>query len=298
MFSALQHRTFDICGKPFSRYMLAARYGTASYTYTFSDAKREIELKGDGESTNRQFRQEYTPVANLSTMQVDVKAAVQGQLTAMLEWICRGFVMNAGYNFWGRTCEKVRVHCQGPLDTTDRPWGLKGDARMFGFLSTDSDNTVDPPATPTTLQQNTPIALSASQCCATIYTGLNDDSLVNAKIDNPQLATEGVQTGVVPATPTPLYNYPTTMTGAAQINTSIQPIFIVTKDLQTCNSGTTGLSHKFFAHVGHTWIYCSPMPTIGIGGEVEWGQNSCDPCGCAQCALSQWGCWLKGCLTF
>ena len=82
--------------------------------------------------------------------------------------------------------------------------------------------------------------------------------------------------------------------------------------------GSQAISHKIFAHFSHQWTNnrCY-TPFIGFGMEVEFARNnSCSsscatpstPCqpiecelfcpikaqrSCQQCALSQWGVWVK-----
>lgn len=72
MFTARQHRTFDLIGKPNSRYMLAQNLGTTRLATSLSSAFPNLE-----------FQSEVTPVANLTTMDVDVTIPVQGELVIM-----------------------------------------------------------------------------------------------------------------------------------------------------------------------------------------------------------------------
>ncbi|MDP3889308.1 MAG: hypothetical protein Q8Q25_02060 [bacterium] len=268
LFRTTQKRTFDLKNNgPFSRYMLAEELGTPI----------ESNLKGDGITPSAQFKNEFAPVANLTNINVAVSSALQADVVLMANFTGECFSFDIGYNLWARTCEKI---CPiGPnVFTSNTTWALKGDARVFGFAS--ADDLVDP-----TLVEDEPVALSATQSNATINSGLNKTNLVNAEIDSPQLATAG-------GSDTALNNK--TGVGAAQINTSIQPVFIQESDLAFCEGRTRGLSSKFFAHLSYTgrerhdWI-----PHIGLGGEIEIDHHKCMDTGCLTCNPSQWGLWIK-----
>jgi len=289
LFGALQQRTFDLKCHAFSRYMLATRFGSlATLPFSTTGSSRPVKLQGGGITAGQQFRLEYMPVANLSTVDVTAKASAQGEITALVDMGWCGLHMDIGYNFWGRTRERVDRQCFCLLDNNERPWALKGDARMFGFLQADSDDT----DSGITIVENTAIALSATQCGATIYAGTNGDSAVNGGIDMYQLATEG-------ETEVPVGNLPSTGSDyAEQINTSIQPTVLRSDDLQLCDVGTCALSSTVFGHLSYTWNCERLTPSVGIGGLAEWGHNAYSTSGCSRAALSQWSCWFKGCLSY
>ncbi len=272
LFKAAQKRTFDLCSKPLSRYMLAQKMGPANS----SDNKN---LKGDGVAPTAQFKKEFTPVANISTINVSVSSGIQADVIVMAHFTRKKWSAELGYNFWARSCESIRARGANILDNNST-WALKGDARVFGFAMA-ADN-MDP-----MLDQNEPVALSATQSKATIHAGLNGTNTTNANIDSPQLATAG-------GGDTNLNNQ--TAGGAAQINTSINPIFIKETDLNICGGRTTGLSSSFFTHISYQiderngWI-----PHVGIGGQIEVDhgiKKECDD-SCIRCNLSQWGLWVK-----
>jgi len=317
MFKARQCRTFDLCCKPLSRYMLAAHY------------KSDVEnLKagnpvGNATVPNKQFDGIYSPVANLTTMPVDVSVAVQGDLVLMMQYIHNNWSFDIGYNFWGQTCEKIEYRCDCCPLFEENSWALKGDSFMYGFNGA-------------TLKSST---LSASQTQATIGSGRNnypdgDTSkrppilwFQNPGVDNRQPAWD---------TPTPSLPLiiPSPSGQHAQVYTSKNPILIKECDIDLCSAQSRGQSHKLFGHIDYTWSCCDRCtPYIGIGFEAEFAQQPCDnnscatckpystcfyacnPCGiphespccgpccddaccnsCAICPLSQWGVWLKcGC---
>jgi len=310
LFNARQTRTFDLIGKPLSRYMLAEQLGTPVVNLT----------NAAGVMPPAQFQQVFTPVANLTTRNVKVSVAVQADIAAQFTYAAGdGFTLDFGYNFWGRSCDKISCdYCvtntlfSVPLCPNSsacskvafapNSWALKGDAYVVGF---------DPSTTPLP----TPVALSATQSQATIYAGtdvpatgdLNNPTQgqSNSAIDNPMLAFNDAS-----GTPAPLWGDPLGLN--SQISSSFPPIFIRNCDIDF--AGTRGLSNKVYAHMSYTWLDCTcAIPFIGLGGFGEFGMNdgtcnarcpkqsccknncinSCSTTSCNTASLSQWGAWMK-----
>lgn len=285
LFASRQHRTFDLKGKQFSRYMLIERLGTPI----------RDNLKGNGTAPSAQFRNEFTPVANLSNLSVEVSATLQAELTAMLTFASKKCSWDLGYNFWARSCENIKLRDVSAFENNSK-WALKGDAHVFGF---DRGAAGAGPLVGA-------VALSATENKATIESGTNFTSdytvaqaILNPGIDNPQNATGDASGG---ASDNPLSAEPNDAT--LTIRTSVNPIFISATDIDTCEQRTRGLSSKVFTHFNYTWADQDRwIPYLGIGGEAEFAHNSDDYCddtcnACISCALSQWGIWIKGGITF
>ena len=68
------------------------------------------------------------------------------------------------YNCWNKRGTGKRI--QKGFEFEKNTWALKGDAQVFGFMT----------ATGTDLPINEPVALSATQCGATIHKGTNADA--------------------------------------------------------------------------------------------------------------------------
>lgn len=305
MCNATQTRTFDLIGKPNSRYMLAERLGTP-VTNLFANPAQGTAAGSTVPSA--QFKGAFAPVANLTTFKVKVSAAVQADIVALLDYSACGLSVDVGYNFWGRSCEKIVIKKgQGPTRLeSGNVWALKGDARVYGFVA--SDATIIPPPAP---QPGDPIALSATQSLATINSGTNNGNIQNVGVDNPQFAMVNAlnvldQIVVAPGDPSG---------PATQQRTSNDPIFLSNEDIDL--HGSKGISHKIFAHLSYTWQECEDIvPYIGIGGKAEFGPRHgevrctsgsacslinaqpiqpCNDCtSCKNCALSEWGVWIKG----
>ncbi len=296
MFNAHQTRCFDLCGQPNSRYMLAEKLAVP----VFNNLGGEDPVTGYSTPAMYQFKQQYSPVANITQADVSVAVGVQADALVAITCISNNFSFDIGYDFWGVTCEKIslREGC-APDNLNGRTWALKGDAFVFGFDDSYATG---------------PIALSATERYATIHEGTNGslDGL-NSMVDNALKATGdyadmGANNPLYAANMTPPDIYPYNQT-----STSIQPIFIKECDLDL--SGTKGLSNKFFTHVSYSWLECEDWtPYLGVGGEVEFGKKGCENrnpivpqvpptgsacCGeCVECSTCFWGVWVKGGFTF
>jgi hypothetical protein len=302
--SSNQFRTFDLKNKPLSRYMLALDMGQPV------DNKLVGQNPGDATPTapNYFFFNTLSPVANFSTLNVGVSIALQADVAAQLTYIHKGFTLDLGYDFWGHTAEKLRSSCIGSCSLATFPensWALKGDEYVFGFAAaTDA-------GTPSLFVQNYPIGLSATENRATIHAGTNfpeqgtnDPAVIaqsrnNPGIDNPAIAFAGTaQTAVL--------SIPNGATPINQTRTSVQPIMLTADDIDV--AGTKGHSQKVYLHGSYGWINCPRWtPFIGVGGFAEFGSHgskasqlcssSCVT-SCNNCAISQWGVWTKGGISF
>lgn len=299
---ARQKRVFDLCAPGAnSRYMLAERLIPVNNGLEGSE-ENAAAFATDSVLTpsNFQFGDRYTPVANLTRRDVRVEAAIQADVAIKFCYNNgNGCSVDVGYDFWGRTAEKVCLDTSCPSPIAPNTWALKGDSMVYGFI----------PSTPLS------VALAPSQSEASIHNGTNrfapgDDAvaanqsaLVNNNIDNGQFA---YQLG------TPLVATPDTVLDASvnQTKTSIQPIFLSDSadilDMRT----TVGLSHKIFVNFNYTGKdHDNWKPFIGAGASGEFGRNSyfyetpaCldaqSPFPYNKASISQWGVWVKGGLAF
>jgi hypothetical protein len=297
LFKSQQCRTFDLrtfddknddctCEKkPLSRYMLAMK---------LTDSVENLRA-GDSNNLqvpNYQFANVFTPVANLTTIPVDVSYAAQGEFILKLAYTHYNFQFDLGYNFWGRTCANICKRCDCNYLIKKHAWALKGNAYTYGFPSI-SDPSIQG------------IALSATEDAATIFAGTNgvannDSSNTNDSIDNPVNAWDG--------TSAPLY---TLENSWKQVETSLQPVLLTENNIDINSARTKAYSNKIFAHIGYIWndVDCW-TPYLGIGGEAEFGSNdltcnkhcrnpySSQNAKCNKFTFSQWGIWLKGGFTF
>src|SRR5690606_28288426 len=102
-------RTFDLIGKPNSRYMLAEKVNKRPAVNLFGNTDPDAGALGTVTAAVAQFNAEYSPVANFTTLPVDVSIGVQGDVVAMLNYTSRGFSWDLGYNYWGMSHEHIEL---------------------------------------------------------------------------------------------------------------------------------------------------------------------------------------------
>ncbi len=304
MFKNSQRRCFDVCDKPLSRYMLVERLGSPVIDGLVGSTLDQATVPlADTTAPSAQFQGVFAPLANITSLDVDVKVGVNADIVFWFNRTCGNWSWDLGYNFWGRSCEKISIDCDCPQEFQENTWAFKGTSRVFGFASAATGD----------LLVNDPVALSATMNDATIFGAPNTNT--NGGIDNPQFAFAG------DADPRVALN--ATRAGGDTIRTSIDPIFIRQEDINF--AGTKGISNKIFSHIGYTCIDEDSCysPFFGIGFEAEFGQGNGDDCDndcdddndcnndcdddcdndplchdCVKCALSQWGVWAKFGVTF
>jgi hypothetical protein len=284
MFKHNEKRCFDLCGKPLSRYMTAARMNTAN-----AADGTELHEVGDFASVPANvYSNQLSPLANITSFNVDVSVSVNADVVAMFNYTCGNWSWDLGYNFWGRSCEKIELDCKCPQTFTENTWVLQGDASQYGCENNVGAN---------------PHALSASNSAATIRGG-SSNFAANANVDNAKLAAFG----------NPEVALRACSDNTVAINTSIQPVYIKASDINFAKN--QGISNKFFTHFGYNWECECWNPFLGIGVEAEFAQHNnndckescatsckddCDnglPGDCVRCGLSQWGIWVKGGVAF
>src|SRR5579885_509619 len=252
LFSACQTRTFDICGKPNSRYALAEKLTSDVVDALAGDLTETDLTPSDLTLSDAQFANEFAPVANLTCSKVNVSAAVQGDVALKFTYANgNGFSWDLGYNFFGRSCEKICRKSGCAADALSSGlWALKGDAHVYGFTAADVG----------TVLAGTPVPLGATEtgtlangCGADIHQGTNfsdasltlDEQTRNFNIDNPEFAVADPNAqGEIELNDTP--------TAGAQTKTSIQPV--VLSDANIDLAGTKIISNKVYTHFSYAWL--------------------------------------------
>lgn len=318
LFDAKEQRTFDLKNKDNSRYMLASKFKKLSGTdvphLVVADSATlaaGAAAPAGSPSPAYVFDNEFTPVANLTTVDLDVNIGIQADVVAMFNFTSRGLSWDLGYNFWGRSCENfdcaLACNSCNTVSLTDKTvrWALKGDARVFGFDITDGDGTPTGEAVP----------LSAIDSSADIHAGSNagvTNGSRNFGVDNARFAYGSVTSAL---NNNILSNTPSAQGGVADaafhIKSSKNTLNLLNTDSYE-TTATRGISHKVFTHLSYTWDRDNWVPYLGIGGSAEFGQGeSCGDCDtecatscddtcddCVSCAVSQWSIWVKGGLSF
>jgi hypothetical protein len=285
LFRTRQARSFDLTrAGTLSRYMLATEMTSPA-----------VNLIGaNGQIPSAQFNNDYLPVANITTLDVEVSIAIQADIVLMFNATHNNWSFDFGYNYWGRSPDNITLRQNESF--AEKTFTLKGDVHIFGYVA----------------GTDIPIALSATQDKATIHAGKNlpatgttDQTIINNAAKNPNIDfPQPAQTN--PPTPpgTNIQYIPNSVVATDQINTSVPPIFITRNDLNFEGTQTSGSSNKLFYHLSYTWNDTAEwQPYLGFGGEVEWGsktKNGCNTCDehNPQASTSQWGLWVKTGATF
>ncbi|HEV2601922.1 MAG TPA: hypothetical protein VGT41_06555 [Candidatus Babeliales bacterium] len=312
LFKACQTRVFDLCSAgENSRYMLAQRLG--SNNDSLEGLPTTVSIPGTGTQSDFQFANEFAPVANLTVSKVDVSVAVEADIALKFSYATdSGFTWDLGYEFYGRSCEKISLKSGCLTNNSISDWALKGDASIFGFTNE---------ATPV------PVALAATESQATIHSGTNFTNsnkvclgfdfttntvnnltpaqviaLSNPNIDNPEFASNSADLLTVASGDNSTFTH-----------TSIQPIILSDDDKKLI--GSKAITHKVFTHINYTWKDNEDWePFVGVGASVELNHESSCPAtpakkdcppkntkpksDCASCALNQWSVWVKGGIAF
>ena len=104
MFKACQCRSFDFCCKPNSRYMLLAEMGDNEDGLLAGDALATAV------ETPYQYKKSLLPAINYTTLNLDVKIAVQADLMVKFSYVKDNWSWDIGYNLWARSGEKFRFN--------------------------------------------------------------------------------------------------------------------------------------------------------------------------------------------
>ncbi|GMU18914.1 MAG: hypothetical protein AMXMBFR12_01060 [Candidatus Babeliales bacterium] len=304
LFGTRQTRSFDLIGKPLSRYMLVQEMGTPVENLFVSNTPGTVS----NIVPTAQFQNLLTPLANLTTFDVEVRVAAQIDAVAMIDIQWCNWNLDFGYNFWSKSCQRIKpCSIQAiPFDgNTD--YALKGDAHIYGFVAADAVNL--PPG----INPNDPIALSATESRATIHAGTNTpigtpfdpDQYQNPGIDLPPGQMPEQWAMVSTNDPSNQITILPGQNGTAQTQqrTSRFPLLITRKQIDYEAAESKGASNRIFAHISYNpdWCHCAWTPFIGVGGFAEFAHNNSLDCAdpnndnsCMSCAFSQWGVWIKG----
>lgn len=298
LFGARQTRSFDLIGKPLSRYMAVQKMSGPAENLFVSNTQGTTSTI----VPTAQFQDVFTPLANLTTIDVEVRVAAQIDAVAMIDIEWGNWNLDFGYNFWAKTCQRIKPCSIAaiPFDgTTD--YALKGDAHIYGFVAADA--AIANPA------PNSPIALSATESKADIHSGTNTPvgtPFSTTQYQNPGIDLAPEQWAMVSSSsPSDQITILPGQTGGdtTQQRTSRFPVLIARKQIDYEAAESKGDSNRIFAHLSYNpdWCQCNWTPFIGVGGFAEFAHHNNGRCSdpdndnsCMNCAFSQWGVWIKG----
>jgi len=261
-----QRRSFDFkkAGRG-SRYMLLS---------SMEQPRDDILQVPAGSSPEQQYIGHLFPAINKTTLCCDVYIPFQADLLFAFSYKRNSWTFYIGYNFWGRTQEKLRNRQR----FESNKFALKGDAQLYGYFN------------PLVNNLDVAVPLNGTQSNATIYAGQADASgnyntdFLNLNIDNPVNAREANTPGGL----NQLTVDDAADLGIVQGNVqgSNPAVLLTDCDIDTCSalSPKASSSKLFFNSSWKLKRQENWEPFIGFGAEVEFG-HSCQ-------ALSQFGAWL------
>ncbi len=271
LFSAGSKRAFNLKNRcRGSRYMLLEEIAPGS-----------LNLFADGEPATDQYVGRLLPAVNVTTACVDTYFNVQADIALKLAFCRNNFCFDLGYNFWGRSHEKIDC----PPFLPPNRYALKGDAQVYGFSGQSSyygySSYLDA------------IPLSATQNEATIFAGQGAGNFVpgmefaNENADNKAYAFGPISGDILvqldDGDSAALY------IPQEPVYTSQPSIFLTDDDIDV-ESGLvpTSITNKMFMHFGYTWYSTVCNPFLGAGCEIEWADGYRHRGG-----IAQWGIWWK-----
>jgi len=304
-FSTKQKRTFDLKGKPLSRYMLAQKMTPSTNLFV-------NPLAGNATSSSLsqvQFGNYFAPIANLSTLDVNVAVPWHIDASFFLHYEHKEMTWDIGFNLWARGPESIKP-CNKTNRLTNSQWALKGDAQVYGFSgSTPAPNT-DPIAL-ASIQPNASVTQGTNNF---VSTNTNDGGCNNIRptrnpgIINAQFARK---TSNASGLNNNINDRPDSL--GLQTQSSQPPALISIEDIDFSGAQTRNLSNSFFAGFSFQFkdISIIVTPFIALGGQAEFHSVNhitapSLPLPCATqkispspegetrtCGVSQWHVWLK-----
>jgi hypothetical protein len=269
LFASQSRRSFEFLGHgPGSRYMLIE---------TIRPESTDLFLgSSGGPAAPNQYNQVVVPAINRTTFRTTIGIPCQADVVLKASFIHNNFEFDIGYNFWGRSAEKLQCR-----DRLDGFFACKGDAQLYGFTASDA-----------------PVPLNATESKATLYGGqgasnfVAGDQFQNLNVDSPinayssagalqQLTSTDAATLSIPQ---------------AVVNTSNPAVLLTDADINNASAlSPKAITHKLFFYMNSRWESDKVTPYIGWGGMVEFAQKTFFN---KRGAFSQWGFVFKGGLSY
>jgi hypothetical protein len=274
LFKSTQKRSYDLKRNgPGSRYMLLEdMIGNLTMTEDFSPVPF-------ADPVDNVYITRLLYVIDATTLDSKIKINAQADVDAKLAFTYQNFSFNIGYNAWVRSSEKlVSRDC-----FKHNFYGIKGDAQVYGFLIIGPSATIGLP-------------INATQSTATVRkpqgAGNTVDNFVNNNADNAALL-YNVGQPIAQTDTNSLVN--TGITGIAQINGSNQSMVITDADINNCSGlSPKAFTNKIFGSIEYDFETCENEAYLLLGGEAEFAGEV----GGMKTAISQWGVWLKGGISY
>jgi hypothetical protein len=156
LFASKQKRSFDLLNNGNgSRYMLVQKISSPIVGL-------HVGLAPLDQAAINQYQGRLVPAINRTTLDTTVSVDIQADVSIGLNYQCRCWQVDGGYNMWFRSHEKLDKR-----DCLQQGYAVKGDAQLYGFSN----------------PGEVAVALNATQSKATINRGQSVTSPVFAMLD-------------------------------------------------------------------------------------------------------------------
>ncbi|MCL5436557.1 MAG: hypothetical protein M1549_01610 [Candidatus Dependentiae bacterium] len=298
--------TLDMYLEGYALHMLE-RSQVRSFDFLAAGRMSRYMLLKEFDSNNLYTGNLYNAI-DYTTRRARVTVAVQGEgvIGFLYKNEC-GLALGIGYNFYGKSHEKIDGLCD-KCNTTiaSKNLGIKGNTPLQAQFYSGDSATTDP---------ITPIAktykLNSTESAATAFATApvdNDESIgwVLGTAPSSKLAVvDGYNNNL---TQSPLPDVGSTIAAVTSSSTTIESIdpttYAITTDTPApllVNSCMLNLysgavpgqaTHRIYGHIDYEWSDCDWSPMLRLGGEVELASQD------ARGAVNMWGILLWGGLSF
>jgi hypothetical protein len=254
------------------------------------DQRRSFDFKNNGLLSRYILLKEYDinnkylgrliNAINFATRNADVRIHYQADVTFKIAMGIGRWGLDLGYNIYARGKEEVCIKTECPCDIDLRRFAIKGTEGVCCINFAIENGMVVPPST-----GQKPV--NASQPNATMFTVEPPQQIsIAPDAENVCLAFNSKQV----TTPTPVSDI-TVNNGF--VVTDGTPVIISCNDLDPNSAAQCSMfTHKLFTHISYMWYDYCYSPHVGIGAEIEFAGKKIHN------ALTQWGVWIKGGITF
>lgn len=274
LFASHQRRSFDFRRNgPSSRYILIEEMGTPLVA----------GMQVGNVPIDVQYHGRLMPAINQTTLDAKIGIPLQIDAVFKIAYNYKCYSWDVGYNLWARMAESLECRQLFPSNR----YAIKGDASVYGFTQGGFSKT------PPRLEY---VAVNATQQNATMHAGQDvpnattDFANKNADSHAPallELTDNGEDTQEFT-----LKNFDNT----ADMNGSQEPELLTDESIDNLSGlAHAALSNTFFTHLSYAWEEsCVVTPYLGVGAELTLDASS----RIRRSALSEWGAWVKGGVSY
>ncbi len=260
LYAAKQKRSFDLVrnGKG-SRYMLLQKMGSI---------RTDVQIPA-GVLVSTQYQGLLLPALHVTTLDTDIKVAIQGDVTLALRAGHCNWDIDLGYSWWGRSREKIEARQKIP----NFSYAVKGDASIYGFTVASSA-----------------VELNATQHEATLHVGqgVGNATFTNLNVDHAAAADGLASLTVSDAADLGI--------AAGIAHGSHPPELLTDTDIDELSAlASSAHTHTLFMQGSYHFDFASQRDVyMGFGARIEMAGGSVN----TRPVASQWGIWLLAGLSY